>query len=126
LVAVEVDESVYRVGDATEIDVEVAVVEVLRATTGHVVVHHCREVEVEVTYNGVNRKLKVHPSAQVKKVFDHAVVAFGLSPADTTDLALRLPGADVDLPMASPIGAFVARGSCALRLDLVHTRRPQG
>jgi ribosomal protein L21E len=126
LVTIEVDERVYRVGDDAEIDVDVSVVELFGSETGHVVVHHCREIVVDISYTGAERKIKVHPSEHVKKVFEKAIADFGVSPADATDLALRLPGADVDLPTASPIGAFVAKGSCELRLDLVHARRPQG
>jgi hypothetical protein len=126
LLVVEVDERVYRVGNDVEIDLTVTVEELFGPDPGHVLVHHCRSIAVTVAYVGTHRSVDVHPSAHVKKVLKKAVEAFGLEPPASTDLVLRLPGSTDELPLTTPIGAFVARGSCALDLDLVHLSRPQG
>ncbi|WP_086851337.1 hypothetical protein [Amycolatopsis kentuckyensis] len=126
LISVEVDEHVFRVGDDVEIDIELTVAELFGKAPGHVVVHHCRRVAVSVSYVGAIKEIEVHPSAHVKKVRAEAIAAFGLDPATSADLALRVAGTAEDLPPNSPIGAFVPKGSCAVQLDLVHLVRPQG
>jgi hypothetical protein len=126
LITVELDEQVYRVGDDVEIDINLTVVEIFGNDPGHVVVHHCREITIVVSYVGTDRTIEVHPSAHVKQVREKAVAAFGLDPGAAADLVLRLPNSTEELPPTSPIGAFVPKGTCALSLDLVHLVRPQG
>jgi hypothetical protein len=126
LLAVNVDERVYRVGHGVEIDIKLTVEELFGVDPGHVLVHHCREITVIVAYVGTDQRIEVHPSTHVKKVREKAIAAFGLDQAASADLVLRLPGSGNELPPTSPIGAFSAQGSCALTLDLVHLVRPQG
>jgi hypothetical protein len=126
LVSVEADEHVFRVGDDVEIDIELTVAELFGTAPGHVLVHHCRQVTVSVSYVGAEKEFEVRPSAHIKKVRAKVIAAFGLDPATAADLVLRVPGANEDLPSNSPIGAFVPKGSCAVQLDLVHLVRPQG
>lgn len=126
LIAVGPDERVFRVGDDSEIDIEATAEDLFGDNPGHVLVHHCRKVSVVVSYVGAERTVEVHPSAHVKKVRKEAIDAFGLDKEASADLVLRLPGSSDDLPVNSPIGAFVAKGSCTLQVDLVHLVRPQG
>src|SRR5437764_15085596 len=126
LVSIEADEHVFRVGDDVEIGIELTIGELFGTSPGHVLVHHCRQVTVTVSYVGTVKTIEVHPSAHVKKVREKAIAAFGLNPATAADLVLRVPGTNDDLPPNSPIGAFVPKGSCAVQLDLVHLVRPQG
>jgi hypothetical protein len=126
LIAVGPDEQVFRVGDDTEIDVEQTAENLFGDEPGHVLVHHCRKISVVVSYVGTERTIEARPSAHVKKVRKEAVDAFGLDKEASADLVLRLPGSSEDLPANSPIGAFVGKGTCVLRVDLVHLVRPQG
>ncbi|WP_103355612.1 hypothetical protein [Amycolatopsis sp. CA-128772] len=126
LVEVGVDEHVFRVGSEVEIDVGLTVAELFDEGSGHVLVHHCRQIAVTVSYVGNEQSFEVHPSAHVKAVLKRAIKAFDIDPTAAADLVLRSSGSSDDLPPNSPIGAFVARGTCAVHLDLVHLVRPQG
>jgi hypothetical protein len=126
LIVIEADEVAYRVGDNTEVDVELTVVEIFGDGPGHVVVHPCREIKVTVDYQGANTVVKARPSERLGEIRDQAVKELPLPPGQATDLVLRLPGSSEELPEHSPIGAYVPRGTCALTLDLVHAIRPQG
>jgi len=120
------DELVYRVGDESEIDLDVTVAEVFGQEPGHLITHSCRKVAVTVVYAGAEKIVKVHPAVRLRKVRAKAVDEFDIEPADAADLALRLPGRDQDLDLAMPVGAIVPKGTCSVSLDLVHTVRPQG
>jgi hypothetical protein len=126
LVVIEADERVYQVGGEAELDIELTVLEIFGAEPGHVVVHHCREIAVTVSYAGADKVLTVRPSAPVKEVRAEAIDAFRIDAGSSADLALRLPGSPDELAVNSPVGAYVPKGSCALTLDLVHLVRPQG
>jgi hypothetical protein len=126
LVVIEAGERVYQVGGEAELDIELTVLEIFGTEPGHVVVHHCREVAVTVSYAGADKVLTVRPSAPVKEVRAEAVAAFGIDAGSSADLALRLPGSADELAVNSPVGAYVPKSSCAITLDLVHLVRPQG
>ena len=126
LVTVEVDEVVFRVGNEAELDVELSVVELFGAEPGHVIVHHCHEIAVAVSYAGTEKRLTVHPATSVNAVRTKAIAAFSLDAGSSADLILRLQGSTEELPTTNPIGVYVPKGSCALALDLVHLLRPQG
>lgn len=126
LVAVEAGEVAYRVGDGSEVDVDHTLGEIFGEGSGHVVVHHCREITVTVAYGGTEKDLQVRPSTKIDDVRTEAIAAFGVDPGTGADLVLRLPGSTDDLPAPRPIGIYVPKGSCALAVDLVHAVRPQG
>jgi len=126
LVTVEVDELVYRVGDETEVDIKLTIVELCGNEPGHVLVHHCREVAITVSYAGTIAELHVHPARHVKQVQAMAIAALALDAGSSADLILRLPGSTEELTVTSPVGTYVPKGTCALTLDLVHLVRPQG
>lgn len=124
--AVEEDEFVARVGDDVEIDVKLTVVEIFADEPGHVIVHHCKSVAVTVDYGGAHTVVHTHPGTRVRDVRAKAIKQLEIDAAGAADLVLRVPGASEDLPPAAPIGAWVAKGSCELTVDLVHLVRPQG
>lgn len=126
IVVIEETETVYRVGSEAIIDVDIEVITLFPDGPAHIIKHHCREVEVTVSYVGTPVELKVHPAAHVQKVRADAIAALGITPVNAADLELRIPGTEADLDPAKPIGAYVAKASCALTLDLVHVVRPQG
>ena len=126
LVVVEADERVYRVGGATEIDIDVTVIELFGTDPGHVIVHPCREITATVSYTGNDKVVTAHPSAHVRDVRAKAIAEFGLDAGSSADLVLRLPGSTADLVLSTPIGAYVPKGTCSVTLDLVHLVRPQG
>lgn len=126
LVTVEVDELVYRVGDEAELDIELTIVEIFGPEPGHLIVHHCREIAVTVSYAGTETQLTVHPATHLKQVRARAIAALGLDAGSSADLILRLPGSTEELSATNPIGTYVPKGTCALTLDLLHLVRPQG
>jgi hypothetical protein len=126
LVIMGTDVVAYQVGNDVEVDVELTVSEIFGDGPGHVIVHPCREITVTVDYAGTDKTIKARPSERIGDVRTRAISELGLDPQSSADLVLRLPGTAEELPDASPIGAYVPRGTCALTLDLVHASRPQG
>src|ERR1700761_7370798 len=73
----------------------------------HLHIHRCKKVEVRAFYNGHHQKA-FSPSTTVQRVFDWAVKAFKLTPADAADKILVLKGHDTtELPFDAHIGSFV-------------------
>jgi hypothetical protein len=126
LVISETDTVAYQVGNDVEVDVELTVTEIFGDGNGHVIVHPCREITVTVDYAGTDKVIRARPSARIGEIRSRAIAELGLDPQSSADLVLRLPGTTEELPEASPVGAYVPRGTCALTLDLVHASRPQG
>ena len=130
IVVIETAEVAYKVGDGTEVDVELTVAEIFGGGPGEVIVHGCREIAVTVDYTGKSVAVRARPSERLSDVRAQAVQELvrehGLDPKQAADLVLRLPGTTAELPEASPVGAYVPQGACALTLDLVHAVRPQG
>src|ERR1022692_1780863 len=124
LVVIEAADIAYKVGDGTEIDVELTIAEIFDGGPGEVIVHGCREIMITVDYTGKSVPVRARPSERLSDVRAQAVQELvrqhGLDPKQSADLVLRLPGTTAELPEASPVGAYVAKGTCALTLDLVH------
>jgi hypothetical protein len=129
-VVIEAADIAYKIGDGTEIDVDLTVAEIFGGGPGEVIVHGCKEITVTVDYAGKTVPVRARPSQRLSEVRAQAVhelvQQYGLDPKQAADLVLRLPGTTAELPEASPVGAYVPRGTCALTLDLVHAVRPQG
>jgi len=126
LLAPQNGDQVYLVGQEAEVDADRTAGEVFGDQPGHVISHHCRQVTVTVTYSTRDELVTAHPSTLVKKVRAEAIKELELSPAESADLVLRLPGSTEELVATNPIGAYVPKGTCAVTLDLVHAIRPQG
>jgi hypothetical protein len=126
IVVIEAADVAYKVGDGTAVDVELTVAEIFGGGPGEVIVHGCREIAVTVDYTGESATIRTRPSERLSDIRAQAVRKLGLDPKLAADLVLRLPGTMAELPEASPVGAYVPRGTCALTLDLVHAVRPQG
>ena len=126
LVVIEAADVAYKVGDGSEVDVELTVAEIFGGGPGEVIVHRCREIAVTVDYTGESVTVRARSSERLSGVRAQAVRKLGLDPKLSADLVLRLPGTTAELPEASPVGAYVPRRTCALTLDLVHAVRPQG
>ena len=130
IVVIETADIAYKVGDGAEVDVELTVAEIFGGGPGEVIVHGCREIAVTVDYTGKGVPVRARPSERLSDVRAQAVQELvrehGLDPKQAADLVLRLPGTTAELPEASPVGAYVPKGTCALTLDLVHAVRPQG
>jgi hypothetical protein len=130
IVVIEAGDIAYQIGDGTEVDIELTVAEIFSGGPGEVIVHGCREITVTVDYTGKSVPVRARPSERLSdiraKAVEELVREHGLDPEQAADLVLRLPGTTAELPEASPVGADVPKGTCALTLDLVHAVRPQG
>lgn len=126
VIEVDIDEQVFKVGEETEVDLELIVVEVFGAGPGHVVKHRCPQVQVTATYVGEVRTVPAHPAMHVKTVRERAATAFGLHGQTADDLVLRLPGSTEELPDRHPIGSYETPGTCSVAVDLLHAHRSQG
>jgi hypothetical protein len=130
---VEVGEGDFVFVDDGEepVDVQLSIVEILgvsRDEPGHHHVHRhpCREIIVEVVYNGRGRAIPARPGTHVETLVLRAISEFGIDPVTGADLVLRFPGSDDDLPSSECVGSLVVPGSCSLTLNLLPGHREQG
>jgi hypothetical protein len=126
VIVIDKEELVYKVGSHEEIEIQLTIVEIFGSDHGHVIKHPCREIKISVDYAGHTAELVAHPADPVKDVRTRAIDLLKVDASTAADLVLRLAGEAEDLTATAPIGAYVARGSCAVLLDLVHIVRPQG
>lgn len=126
LIVIEADERIHRVGEEIEVDIELSIIEIFGTEHGHVIAHPCREIAVLAVYGGIDKTVTAHPATYVRDVRAKAISEFGLDPASSADLVLRLPGTTTDLVPTYPIGAYAPKGTCSVTVDLVHLVRPQG
>jgi len=126
LVTVGAGERVFLVGSGTEIDLQLTLREISVEETAYVLVHHCENVELDVSYAGRDLDEKTHITTLVSKVLDETAKTLGISDADAADLVFRMTGTSVELDATAPIGSYVPQGSCSLELDLVHLVRSAG
>ena len=105
---------------------EVDEAELFGSGPGHVVRHRCRRIEVTVAYAGTETTVVAHPSTHLRTVRAEALDALSIDAQVGADLVLGLPGTLGDLPLAAPLGSYVAPSTCAVTFDLVHLHRPQG
>jgi hypothetical protein len=93
----------------------------------HIHCHRCHRVQVEISYNGVDKTHAFPPSMKVKGVLKWAVDAFGLKGADAENKVLRLAEPpQTELLSDQHIGSFVHPPKCELKLCLVPRVRFQG
>ena len=85
-----------------------------------IVCHRCREIGVEVTYNGRTIKKHFAPSTKSKKVFAWSIKEFGIDHAEALHHEL-LDGSDKGKPLqpTQRIGTLVHYPKCELPLWLV-------
>jgi hypothetical protein len=91
----------------------------------HVHCHRCRQVEVNLIYNGDDKSYPFPPSATVKTVLKKAISAFNINPADAGDYVLKLDDKTILQP-ADHIGSFTSWPRCQLKLFLTALKPIQG
>jgi len=92
----------------------------------HIHCHRCSKIEVTVYYNGHHQKA-FSPATTVKRVFDWAVKAFKLTPADAADKILVLKGHPTEeLPFDAHIGSFAQPHHCSVEICLTAPVEVQG
>jgi hypothetical protein len=126
LLAPQDGDRLYLVGQEAEVDADRTAGEVFGDQPGHLIAHRCHQIAVTVTYAAIDKLVTAHPATLVKKVRSDAIEEFELSPGESADLVLRLPGSTEELVATNPIGAYVPADTCALTVDMVHAIRPQG
>lgn len=126
LLVLEEGERAYLIEEDAELDLRLTVAAALGAGPGHLVISACRKIVVTVTYGGLDKEVRVNPSARLRRVRKLAISEFEISANDAADLVLRLPGGTQDLDLASPVGSIVPKGTCSVVVDLAHATRPQG
>ena len=67
LVVIEAADVAYKVGDGSEVDVELTVSEIFGGGPGEVIVHGCREVAVTVDYTGESVTVRARPSERLSQ-----------------------------------------------------------
>lgn len=93
-------------------------------------VHHgrCREVDVQIRFNGERISRDCRQLATVKHVFDWATGDDGykLTPEQKAKHVLALPGADHFLDWNVRVGSLVTTDTCEVVLDLLTKERFEG
>lgn len=116
-------------GDAVDAELtwEVVLAERDDAHHRHVHKHHCAQIDVQVTYGGATRTLRLPPSTKVEKVRTKAVKQFGISPVDASPLVLRLPSDSAnDLKPTLFLSDLPVGDTCTLALNLIASSREAG
>jgi len=83
----------------------------------HFIYHHCRKIEVSVSYNGEDKTSNFSPSAKIGKILKWAIKAFGLTGTDATNKVLRLEN-KVELANDLRLGSLVHHPHCHIKLFL--------
>jgi hypothetical protein len=128
LIFLEEDELLFKVGDDTDVELDLTstVEQLSSGGPSHVVRHRCRKPTITVEYGGKGAVFEVPISKTVEKVRDQAIKELRIDKTTAADLVLQLPEADTPLKASDPIGHYVPKHHCELTLDLVHVVRPQG
>ena len=84
---------------------------------GHFIYHHCRKIEVSVSYNGEVKTSHFSPSAKIGKVLKWAIKAFELTGTDATNKVLRLENNE-ELANDLRLGSLVHHPHCHIKLFL--------
>jgi hypothetical protein len=114
------------------VDIQLTLAEVVRGFAEedrhqhHVHHHPCRQIAVEVVYNGRTKEVPARAGTQVETVLLRAISEFEIDPVTGADLVLRLPGSADDLGGTTHVGTLVPRGRCTLTLNLLPGHREQG
>lgn len=125
------EEFVFIDEDGDVLDVErtweVVLTERGEAHHHHVHKHHCAKIDVQVTYAGVTRTLRLVPSTKIEKVRAEAVNVFGIGSVDATPLVLRLASdASTDLKATLFLSDLPIGDTCTLAVNLVASSREAG
>lgn len=91
----------------------------------HFIYHHCKKIEVSVSYNGEVKKTHFSPAVKIGKVLKWAIKAFGLTGTDATDKVLRLENKE-ELANDIRLGSLVHHPHCHIELFLTATVRVEG
>lgn len=83
----------------------------------HFVYHHCRKIEVSVSYNGQVKTAHFSPATKISKVLKWAIKAFGLTGTDATNKVLRTENNE-ELANDLRLGSLVRHPNCNIKLFL--------
>ena len=90
-------------------------------------IHHCRHVEVTVTFNGETVERRFSPSATMAKVKCWAAEhRFGMTDEEAGEHVLQLAGSHDRPAPGTHIGALTDGKVCGLAFDLVADQRVNG
>lgn len=89
-------------------------------------VHHCRHVEVTVTFNGETLTQVFRPSATVARVKNWACEQTGMSREEAGEHVLQIKGTHDRPAPGTHIGVLIDGDACKLAFDLVPDERVNG
>ena len=90
----------------------------------HIHHHHCRDIQVTVSFNGRSLSHGFRPGATVGKVKTHFVGSLGVSPIDAAELALQAVGLTTWPEADVHIGTLSHH--CSAAFNLMPKHRVQG
>jgi hypothetical protein len=120
-------EAVWIEDTEVEVEVSVKVADAGIKHRGHVHVNRCRQIAVEVNFNGAAKERRWPPPISIGRVFEWATEkhGFNLSEADRAEHTLQLCGSTQQPDAADHIGSFVT-DECSVCFDLVPKHRFEG
>ncbi|MGQ4878869.1 hypothetical protein ACOJCM_09910 [Billgrantia sp. LNSP4103-1] len=90
-------------------------------------VHRCRQIEVEVSFNGTTHEHKFGPGKTIETLKKWAALnGFGMAPGDAAEHVLQLSGTNDRPEPDTHIGTLVSCPNCKLNFDLVPLKRVEG
>lgn len=109
-----------------ELDAVIILSDVAGDTGAKVHAHRCRNVGVQVTFNGVTRPYDYKPSATIARIKHRAAMDFGLSEEAAAEHVLQIKGTTDQPTPGTHVGALVRHPQCSIAFDLIPKMRVQG
>jgi len=109
-----------------ELDAVVIVTDIAGDAGAKVHAHRCRNVGVQVAFNGKTLAYDYKPSATIARIKHRAAHDFGLSKEAAAEHVLQIKGATDQPKPGTHVGALVRHPQCSIAFDLIPKMRVQG
>jgi len=118
------DDLIFLDDDDEPIDVNLTLAQVIGGRGRHhhhydIHRHPCRWINAYISYGDGTQTLQAAPSSRIATVRLRALDLFGIDPDTATNLVLRIPATDADLPESEYLSNQAGPKPCRIDLTLV-------
>jgi hypothetical protein len=118
------DDLIFLDDDDEPIDVNLTLAQVIGERGRHhhhydIHRHPCRWINAYISYGDGTQTLQAAPSSRIATVRLRALDLFGIDPDTATNLVLRIPATDADLPESEYLSNQAGPKPCRIDLTLV-------